>query len=104
MQIHASDNVATLLEDAGVEPVSILGSSAQRVIGLAEPVAMGHKVALQPIPPGSPVVKYGVTIGLSRREIRPGEWVHLHNCHSRVDARSYVFDAKSGAASDNVYE
>ncbi|MGA3018608.1 MAG: UxaA family hydrolase [Bryobacteraceae bacterium] len=104
LQIHASDNVATLLEDAGAEAAAIVGSRRNGTVILLEPIQMGHKVALQTIPKDGPVVKYGVTIGLSLREIQAGEWVHLHNTGSRVDDRSSAFDERTGAARDTTYE
>ena len=45
-------------------------------------VELGHKIARKPIPVGSAVVRYGMSIGVSTRDILPGEWVHLHNMKS----------------------
>jgi hypothetical protein len=104
LQIHPSDNVATLLEDAGAEGIGILGGRQDGTVILLEPIQMGHKVALKTIPKDGPAVKYGVTIGLSLREIQTGEWVHLHNTRSRVDDRSSAFDRQTGAARDTTYE
>ncbi|MFY0990125.1 UxaA family hydrolase [Halomonas sp. C05BenzN] len=42
-------------------------------------VPAGHKVCLQPIPCGEPVIKYGQVIGLASRAIGVGEHVHTHN-------------------------
>ena len=53
---------------------------------LAEPVRMGHKIALVEIAPGQPIVKYGQIIGFASRPIAPGQWVHTHN----VDAGAFV--------------
>jgi hypothetical protein len=104
LQIHPSDNVATLLEDAGAEAAGILGGGQDGTVILREPIQMGHKVALKAIPKDGPVVKYGVIIGLSLREIQAGEWVHLHNTRSQVDDRSSAFDGQTGAAKDTIYE
>jgi hypothetical protein len=104
LQIHPSDNVATLLEDAGAEEAGILGDRRNGTVVLREPVRMGHKVALQNIPKDCPVVKYGVTIGLSLCEIQEGDWVHLQNVRSQVDERSSAFDAVTGSAKDTTYE
>ena len=103
-KIHDSDNVATLIDDALAEPVVVLGAIRETVITLIEKVPLGHKVALSTIEPGEVVIKYGVQIGVATREIRPGEWVHLHNCRSQVDERSATLDVETGAATDTVYE
>lgn len=44
-----------------------------------EDVPMGHKVALERIEPGRPVLKYGFPIGVATRTIELGEHVHVHN-------------------------
>jgi altronate dehydratase small subunit len=103
-KIHDSDNVATLIEDANAEPVRVFGATKETVITLIESMPLGHKVALSAIEPGGLVIKYGIPIGTATREIRPGEWVHLHNCRSQVDERSSTLDFETGAATDTVYE
>ncbi len=102
-QVNPEDNVATLLEDAGAEPVTILGSSQNRTISLLEEVSLGHKVCTRPVSQGDLIVKYGVPIGFATRDIATGAWVHLHNCSSRVDERSNHLDVKTGVAKDTAY-
>lgn len=101
-RVNARDNVATMLDD-GAGIVDVLGESPQR-IELAEWIALGHKVALQEIRAGDPVVKFGVAIGRATRDIRAGQWVHLHNCTSDFDERSQTLDPHSGATTDTKYE
>ena len=36
--------------------------------------------------------------------IQQGEWVHLHNCSSRLDERSNAFDVRTGVPEDVTYE
>jgi altronate hydrolase/altronate dehydratase small subunit len=105
-QVHPEDNVATLLDDAGVEMITIIRgdkSSLQQEIILKQPVALGHKVALTHITAKSPVVKYGIQIGVATQDIQIGEWVHLHNCASFVDERSKAMDVETGAPTDTAY-
>lgn len=102
-RINAADNVATLLDDVDSGPVVIYGAEEAVELQAAEPIALGHKIALAEIACGSPIVKYGVPIGVSTEFIKPGEWVHLHNCRSKVDERSNHLDPKSGAAKDTPY-
>lgn len=97
-QIHPNDNVATLLEDAA-GTVRIFGP-ADSEIPLKERIAQGHKVALQDIPAGAAVMKYGASIGRATKPIARGEWVHLHNLASGLDERSGTLDLHSGAPKD----
>jgi altronate hydrolase len=74
---HPADNVATLLCDvAAGASVSWDGEAS---ITTRESVPEGHKVALDGIPPGEAVRKYGHPIGTADREIAAGEHVHTHN-------------------------
>ncbi len=103
-RIHADDNVATLLGDVVPGPVQIGGEGDLHSIAVLEEIQLGHKVALQDIAAGTPIRKFGTTIGEATRAIRAGEWVHLHNCKSRYDARSETLDLHSGATTDMSYE
>ncbi|HKW29489.1 MAG TPA: UxaA family hydrolase, partial [Verrucomicrobiae bacterium] len=85
-QIHANDNVATLLDDADGQ-IQILGAQPQE-IRLLEKISRGHKVALKDLSAGDPVIKFGARIGHSTKPIARGAWVHLHNLASDVDERS----------------
>jgi len=101
-QVNARDNVATMLEDGEKETVDVVGAKPVRIV-LAEKVRSGHKVALQLIPAGEAIVKYGAIIGRAKRVIETGEWVHLHNCASSFDERSGTFDVNDGTA-ETKYE
>lgn len=101
-QIQPEDNVATLL-DPGEGVLEVIGETRGEVLAL-EPIQASHKVALEVIQAGEPVIKYGVPIGSATRDIRAGEWVHLHNCASRFDERSQTLDVNSGATTDTAYE
>jgi hypothetical protein len=103
-RIRPEDTVATLLADAPAGPVGLRGGGADGEIVLLEPIELGHKVALRDTPEGTRIVKYGVAIGIATREIRRGEWVHLHNCRSAFDERSSSLDPHTGAASEISYE
>jgi altronate dehydratase small subunit len=97
-QVHASDNVATLLADAAAgATVLIVGPGSKSELPAREKIAMGHKIALTAITEGASITKFGVVIGIAMRPIEPGEWVHLHNCRSQLDERSGSFDLETGA-------
>jgi altronate dehydratase small subunit len=97
-QVHATDNVATVLSDAAAgDSVLITGPAAPTQLTAREKIAMGHKIALAPIPESEPIIKFGVVIGIAKLSIAAGEWVHLHNCRSQLDQRSGSFDLETGA-------
>ena len=102
-QIHAQDNVATLLDDAPAGPVRLLGAvGPSATVQAIEPVARAHKIALADLAQGEAVVKYGVPIGRATRPIPRGAWVHLHNLASALDERSSSLDLHTGAPTDTA--
>jgi len=101
-QVNARDNVATLL-DPGEGVLEVIGETRGEIRAV-EPIQVSHKVALEAIWAGQPVIKFGVPIGSATRDIRAGEWVHLHNCASQCDQRSQTLDVHSGATTDTPYE
>ena len=72
LQVHECDNVAIVANDGGLPA----GSRLDHGLMLRETVPQGHKVALQDIAAGAPVVRYGVAIGAATEDIRAGDWVH----------------------------
>jgi hypothetical protein len=104
LQVHDQDNVATLLGEAAAGALlQIVGPAGRHNLTAREKIELGHKVALATIPEGAPIVKFGIVIGIAMRPIARGEWVHLHNCRSRLDERSGHFDVHTGEPGDNAY-
>jgi hypothetical protein len=77
--LNAEDNVVVCRRD--VRAGESLVIDGEVVVARAD-VTLGHKIARRLIPRGERVVKYGMSIGSSTAEIRPGDWVHLHNMKS----------------------
>lgn len=79
LHIAAEDNVcvATAPLAAG-ETVAFRGDT----ITVAADIGRFHKLAVRPIAAGTKVLKYGAPLGSARRDIAPGEHVHLHNLKS----------------------
>lgn len=69
LKIHETDNVAVAPEGTDLIPP-------------------GHKQALQEIPKGAPVIKYGQIIGRATEDIPKGAWVHTHNLRSHLEEQS----------------
>jgi hypothetical protein len=101
-QVNSQDNVATMLVDANPGPVTVVGKEGM-IIRLRKEVKLGHKVALADIEPGAAVIKYGVRIGHATKEIKRGDWVHLHNLASDIDERSSTFDCETGVPPGTKY-
>ena len=77
--ISARDNVATALEPLAAGRAIAVGDLT---IVVTESIPRGHKIALQAIRAGEPVVKYGSPIGTASMDIPAGMHVHTHNVAS----------------------
>lgn len=79
---HTGDHVGVAVADiaAGemVSGVSLDTDEMTRIKSLGD-IPLGHKIALTDLPEGTPVLKYGVQIGLTTAPVRAGDYVHTHN-------------------------
>ncbi len=75
IRINPADNVSVALtdikKDEAVDSVDGLNTK--------EDIERGHKIALEDIKEGSPVIKYGNVIGYATKDIVAGTHVHTHN-------------------------
>ena len=93
IKIHPQDNVAVALAD--LPKGSVLDIDGVK-IELAENISRGHKIALQTIPQGTSIVKYGNPIGIATVDILPGQWVHTHNVRTGLsEGGDYVYAHKT---------
>jgi hypothetical protein len=103
-QVDKADNVATMLCDAKAgDLIVVQGAAAAKRLQARDSISLGHKVAIAEVSAGDFVVKYGVRIGIATQSVKPGEWIHLHNCRSQVDERSGLLDKVTGATQDTPY-
>lgn len=102
-RVTEEDNVATALEDLAAGTAWINGAGGKKTVECLEQVQSGHKVALQFLKKGTPVIKYGTVIGETIADIPEGSWVHLQNMKSLYDTRSSTLDIHTGAPSDTEY-
>lgn len=85
LRVNDKDNVATIFANGIVDgtEVTILdkkGNTEQvQVIG---DVPYGHKIAVRDIHVKELIMKYGEEIGIATKEIKRGEYVHVHNLDS----------------------
>nr|MCU0978212.1 altronate dehydratase family protein [Pirellulaceae bacterium] len=76
VHLHRDDNICLAARplDGGARIIA-----GDRAVTLSGPVKLGHKIAVQRIPQGARVVKYGQAIGVTTENVEPGDWVHSHN-------------------------
>ena len=72
VQVHPDDNVAIVVNEGGLRA----GAKFDSGLVLTENVPEAHKVALNDIAAGTPIVRYGSVIGFAERDIAKGSWVH----------------------------
>jgi galactarate dehydratase len=71
IRLRTDDNVAIVANRGGLHP----GATFADGLRLIEQIPQGHKVALQDIPAGAPIRRYGETIGHAAVSIEKGSWV-----------------------------
>ena len=76
LRINPQDNVAVALRALQSGETAALNDCALTVLS---DVPAGHKIALEDIPEGGRVIKYGFPIGAAKAEIKAGQHVHVHN-------------------------
>jgi altronate dehydratase small subunit len=85
IQVSPEDNVVTLVEEACAgDRVQYVTSGGPLEVEALDAVPFAHKVAVQGIPAGEPVLKYNEAIGRASKQIKRGEHVHVHNVQSAV--------------------
>jgi Altronate dehydratase len=81
--INPKDNVATALKDLKKGFIVVLDKNEKEVkVELCNDISLGHKFALEDINKGTKIIKYGESIGTATKEIKKGEFVHIHNVES----------------------
>jgi len=98
IHVNNSDNVGTALTTLNK------GDKALGVV-IKENVSKGHKFATEDILKGQPIIKYGAHIGVANRNIKSGEWVHIHNIdgeRGRGDLDSKTKEISQNGIRDHV--
>src|SRR5262245_33715396 len=83
VKLNSADNLIVAVDqiDKGVEVAGV--TSLARV-------PKGHKMAIERISSGQPVVKFGQIIGVAKSDIAPGDWLHEHNVGMAEFERDYA--------------
>lgn len=71
VQVHPRDNVAIIVNPDGVAAGTLFSNG----LTAGEAIPQAHKITLQPILQGEPVIRYGQVIGHARQETPQGTWV-----------------------------
>lgn len=71
IRVHDSDNVGIIVDPEGVQP----GVTAGAGLIIRDRIPQAHKIAVQTIHAGEPVLRYGQTIGHANRLLEAGAWV-----------------------------
>ena len=85
LKVDDLDNVATIFANGIVDgtQVEVRDKRGQsEIIAVRGDVPYGHKIALTEIHVGEQITKYGEEIGIATQEIKPGDYVHVHNLDS----------------------
>lgn len=85
LKVNDKDNVATIFANGVLDGSQV---ELRDKKGTTEPVRVfgnvpyGHKIAVRDIRLGESIIKYGEEIGIATKNIRKGEYVHVHNLDS----------------------
>lgn len=80
LRLHLEDNVGILLKKAQKDTKACFNTaSGEETVTILEDIPFGFKIALEDIPEGGLVYKYGNAIGRATTGIKKGQMVHVHN-------------------------
>lgn len=83
----AKDTVAVAVVEgitAGIEATAwIMDEDREITVRTAQPIPIGHKVALSDMKTGDTVIKYGIDIGRVVSPIKKGEHAHVQNIKTK---------------------
>src|SRR5580704_7956155 len=88
LHLRSDDTVAVAVRAIAAGTEVLVGASRVR---LRDDVPAGHKFAVDDVPAGAQVRKYGQVIGIATRPIGAGDHVHTHNLAFAPLAHDYVF-------------
>ncbi|MBD5356136.1 MAG: altronate dehydratase [Bacteroides sp.] len=84
-RINYADNVAVVLDPEGLKKGETVELDGIPLFKLTEDVPYGHKFALLPVASGEKIIKYGNPIGIAKKDIVRGAWIHSHNLSTGLE-------------------
>ena len=82
LKVDDLDNVATIFANGIVSGMEVEIRDKKGVsenVNVIGDVPYGHKIAVRDIATGEHIMKYGESIGAANKDIKKGEYVHVHN-------------------------
>lgn len=95
--LHSLDNVAIALSDLHSKEVIQIQGKPSQTIELMNPIPRMHKIALNHIAQGQPILRYGQPIGFASESIQAGEHIHSHNCVMGEFDKDYGFCSRAAS-------
>jgi len=91
LKIHENDNVIVALQTLPKGAKVTLEAGC--CVTANTEIPAGHKMAVQDIPSGAAVIKYGYPIGRAKEDIKAGDWIHTHNVKTALgDLLEYTYE------------
>ena len=91
LKINDNDNVVVALQ--ALPQGTVITLEGGDTVTAVEEIPAGHKMAIEDIPEGCQVVKYGYRIGNAKENIKAGAWIHTHNVKTALgDLLEYTYD------------
>jgi altronate dehydratase small subunit len=84
MIIDKSDNVATCIAKVkkGETVELMLNGRKTKKLKARQSIPFAHKICVKPLKKGDQCLKYGLSIGSASKEIKLGDYIHVHNIES----------------------
>lgn len=83
VMMNSADNTATVVDLVEADSDVIMEICGKQLkVHVSEKIPFGHKFAVQDIPKGGLIIKYGEIIGIATKNIKVGQHVHIHNLES----------------------
>ncbi len=89
LKLHADDNI--VITRRSVTKGTPIELNVGPTFSTSDAVDIGHKIAIESIPRGKAVRKFGQLIGFATEPIAPGDWIHSHNLAAGELSLDYAF-------------
>lgn len=87
MLIEVQDNVVVVLGDVKKgDIVKYIMDGKEKTVQALDDIEIYHKISINDIKQGKPVIKYNQQIGIATIDIKTGNHVHCHNITSTREA------------------
>lgn len=70
VKVNEADNVAIAVQEIKA------GAQVAEDLVANQDIPQAHKIALEKIPKGKPVIRYGVILGYAMNDIEKGDWIN----------------------------